>query len=105
MPTLKQLQASHAEYRAMVNSARRDYLVSDGKVMSLWFTSDGIGDEGVNAHVFLDSRFENTSPADFVKVAELKAMIDDWMSGKLPELPPSTAVLDDNHWTALLPRQ
>lgn len=41
----------------------------------------------------LDGWFEITecTPAEFAKLAEIRSMVDAWLDGKLPSLPPSTA--------------
>lgn len=91
IPYVELHQARQAAYAAEA-AARRAYRVSDRHVLFVqpnWSPAAAVvvtieTEDGIHRDI------GHLAPAALVKCAEIKSMVDDWISGKLEFLPPST---------------
>lgn len=88
------LSGQLASAHLLQNAAGRRYVISDGKHALLVINPSHPNCIHVHLRI-LSSRFDfvdfnDCSPAELAKIAEIKAIVDDWQSGKLHSLPRST---------------
>lgn len=99
--TYQQVLSAHAELIRVVDRAERHYKISDRAVASVLIS----GMECFEVVLYLEENDKKGSftlstsratPAELVKAAEIKAMVDAWIAGRLEALPPSTIQIKDD---------